>query len=450
MPGHKGNPDFFPKEPLYFYDMTEIPGMDNLFNPTSVLLKLQERIAKAYGAENSIICTNGSTGGVLSSIIYAAKRDTDIIIARNCHRSAYSGVFLTGANPCYIYPEMTDFGVFGGVLPETVETAIIEHPEATAVMITSPTFEGFTSDVKAISEITKRYQKILIVDEAHGSHCAFSKSFPKPATAYADIVITSLHKSLPAMGQLSCLLLGENTDVKRLRDCMSFIHTSSPSYVIMSQCDYLFDKITDKKLWDDYISRLKEFRKNCEKLDNIKLIGNNYRDKYGICDVDISRLVFLPNMSGKEFYNVLVNEKIQLEYFGQIYAVGISSCADTKKSFSRLYEALKIADNLPIYNAQDASSNPHYKNFPKTAHNSRLTLAGALQTKGAKVKMENCSGLISRKFIIPYPPGVPLLSPGEEITDEALLYLQSCLSAGCETLGISVEADSVFLDVCSN
>ena len=237
MPGHKRNISHF-GDPFRL-DITEIDGFDNLHHAEGVLLEAQQRAAALYGAEESFYLINGSTCGILAAISACTKRGGRILMGRNCHKAAYHGVFLNGLKAAYLYPE-TDFvrGINGAVTPETVRKALREqHPEA--VFLTSPTYDGVVSDIRSIAEIVHKAGAILIVDEAHGAHFAMSPYFPESALSCgADLVINSLHKTMPSLTQTALLhVQGKRVDRERLKMYLGIYQSSSPSYVLMAGMD---------------------------------------------------------------------------------------------------------------------------------------------------------------------------------------------------------------------
>ncbi|MDR2899851.1 MAG: aminotransferase class V-fold PLP-dependent enzyme, partial [Clostridiales bacterium] len=244
MPGHKRNTDFlsFGADPVSI-DLTEVYGTDNLQNPEGIIKDMEEKASELFGADRTYAIVNGATGGILAAVLSCAKKNDTVLFARNCHMSAYSGLALCDYNIKYLYPQISAFGFPGPIALSSVEKAFGCDPNIRVVFITSPTYEGFVSDIAAIAEIAHSHGALLIVDEAHGAHFNFSSIFPTPAIkSGADIVIQSLHKTLPALTQ--CALLhtnGSRVNHELLRAALNMVNSSSPSYVLMSSIDKCLD-----------------------------------------------------------------------------------------------------------------------------------------------------------------------------------------------------------------
>ena len=238
MPGHKaGRLGAFTE--ILSQDITEITGFDNLHKPEGILLQSQKRCAKLFGAEESFFLVNGSTSGILSAILSVCNTEDEIVVARNCHKSVYSALVLSGAKPIYILPQSIENADFlGSITLEQIQKAVTKNTKA--VILTSPTYEGITSNISEISDFLHNKNILLIVDEAHGSHMKFHHFFPKTALEQnADIVIQSLHKTLPCPTQTAVLhIQGNRVNRNRLKQCLSMVQTSSPSYLFLSAIDY--------------------------------------------------------------------------------------------------------------------------------------------------------------------------------------------------------------------
>ena len=226
MPGHKRNKNF--NIPASEIDITEIDGFDNLHSPTDLLDDMQKEIAKLFGAKKSIISVNGSTCCILAAISAVAKENATIIIARNCHKSVYNACYINKLKVEYIEPEYnTEFGCYKNITQKSIDTAITKHPNACAVVITSPTYEGYVSNVSCNIP--------LIIDSAHGAHFGFADFLSKQAKA--DIIIESLHKTLPALTQSAVIHINNEKFFKKVKKYMDIYETSSPSYVIMASIE---------------------------------------------------------------------------------------------------------------------------------------------------------------------------------------------------------------------
>ena len=232
MPGHKRN--VLDVDNPYFYDITEIDGFDNLHNPQGILKDKMDAAKEFYDSDKTFFLVNGSTCGIMAAISSVVKEKESVLVARNCHKSVFSAIYINNLDVQYVLPDYIErYGIDGGISPSKVEMMLDKNPEIKAVIITSPTYEGVVSDVEKIAEIAHSRNVVLIVDEAHGAHFGMHKAFPKSALSQgADIVIQSLHKTLPALTQTAIMHVKSRlVDIKKLEAMISVFETSSPSYV---------------------------------------------------------------------------------------------------------------------------------------------------------------------------------------------------------------------------
>ncbi|MCL2603967.1 MAG: aminotransferase class I/II-fold pyridoxal phosphate-dependent enzyme [Defluviitaleaceae bacterium] len=373
MPGHKRNPLFLPPD-LPSLDLTEIPGMDVLNEPTGLLADMQANLAAFFGADESFLLVNGSSAGIVAAICATCSEGNVLFAARNGHASMYNGMVLAGATPRYFYPTMRFDGLFGRVDPNIFD----EMPQGAAAFIVSPTYEGFTSDIAAIAKRVHDKNGILIVDEAHGAHFPFHEAFPPPAiTLGADIAINSLHKTLPVLGQTAVLHVKNNrVDRARLRFYLNAVQTTSPSYILMGAADYALKMLwKNPNLFGDYVKRLCHLRealgehevpdghkvpdehkvpneheitdeRTCPPLEDklIKLLPCTQGD-------DPSKLLFeikckpdepTPFDFALQVSKTLADEyKIQPEMAWGNHLLAMTSVADTEEGFTRLINAVR-------------------------------------------------------------------------------------------------------------
>jgi len=421
MPGHKLNPRFL-YNGIVSADITEINGADVLCAPSGVLNSLQKQLALLFGAGESFILTNGSTCGVIAAILSVCKQNDTIIAARNAHKSFFAGIELCGANPVYISPEITEYGFAGSVSPQLVERALTENSGAKAVFITSPTYEGVVSDVAAISRITKKYGATLIVDEAHGAHFTFSNYFPKTALELgADIVVQSLHKTLPALTQTAVLHVKQGLNSASLKRRIHMLQTSSPSYMFMAQVDFMACMMESRAgdLFAKYVGILRQFRENVGKLENVQLIGKKIMNVF---DIDLGKLVFYCKGNGVWLEKHLrVHSGVQVEAAFDDYIIAMTSVADTAEGFNILLEGLKKADCRVLP-------------FQRKA-------------KNGAVKLEQYIGKISAGIIAPFPPGIPLVAPGEVLTESTLNTVTKLIECGTVVSGVSKKNEQYFIEI---
>jgi lysine decarboxylase len=426
-------------------EITEFPGSDNLLAPTGIIKELEERMAKLFGAEHSFLMTNGSTGCLLSALMAVRKQGAQVLIARNCHKSVYSALVLSGMKPVYVFPEVTDINIAGGVSPAAVEDALRQNPSICAAIITSPTYEGFSSDVPAIAKIAHDYGIPLIVDEAHGASFNFSECLPDSAVVCgADIVIHSLHKRLPMLSQTAVMHVRPGIlDPVSVKKSFNLIQSTSPSYILMAQVDYALGLLMeDASIMNNYISDLKSCRDKLTSThspadnETLTLIGKEYEGRYAIKQVDISKLVLYINnkaLSGGKLERMFTNDYgIQIELSGVNHVIVMTTPGDTSEGYKRLIKAVTALNSQEIP-AGDLDDQEQVSAPPRPQI--VLTPRDAFYEKTRLVKLSDAESMVSAAFIIPYPPGIPLVAPGEIITSEILSYIKLCKASGITVIG---------------
>lgn len=436
MPGHKQGRGLCMDDVLKM-DITEIHGFDNLHNPCGIIREAQKLCAKTFGSDNSFFIVNGSSAGIIASIMAVCNDGDHIITARNCHKSVYSGLIFSGAVPIYIMPDIVrEYGLNGGISPESVLKAVKNNPQSKAVILTSPTYEGFTSDVEKIAKIVHENDMLLIIDEAHGAHMKFNDYFPKTSLECgADIVIQSVHKTLPSMTQTSVLhVKGDRVDISRLKMILTLVQSSSPSYILMASIDKCRDDIDNfgVEYFERYVERLKMFRNEASKLKNIILLGKELIGNSSISQVDLGKLVFYSEyISGAELEETLLNKyNIQVEMSGLRHIVAMTSVADDNIGFMRLIDALFEIDKTLISKLDTPIMS--MSGFTPL----KITPRKAAFSKSKSVSIHDCINKISAEFIIPYPPGIPIVVPGEVITEECYNIIEQYIINGLDIIGV--------------
>lgn len=425
MPGHKRN--IIPGEAkdvlseIRSLDITEIEGFDDLHAAEGLIKALQEKIAQFYGAKNSSILVNGSTGGILAAISACCKRGDLIIMARNSHKSAYNAVMINDLKAEYVYPMVHEAtGICTGISPEDVKRSLIENPNAKAVYITSPTYEGVISDIGEIARIVHEYGIPLIVDEAHGAHFGiFDSEYGRnykvvsAVAGNADIVIQSLHKTLPSFTQTGILhYCADYVDVKRLKKYLAVYQSSSPSYIFMAGIDRCFEllKRQGKELFERYEKRLDNFYQEMKELRHLHILTGrevmNWPFVYGF---DYGKLIVATD--GKRVSDSLQSEYGLVAEMSSIsYLILMTSLFDSDEGFERLKKALFDIDK----GISDTYEEKGFYEYPKAII--RKTIGQSVNE--AVSDMNICEGKISQKFMYAYPPGIPLVAPGELYTKE--------------------------------
>ena len=440
MPGHKRNLDMLKSTVPYKIDITEIEGFDDLHHAEGILKEAQIRAARIYHADETHFLINGSTVGILSAIAGVTKKGDTILVARNCHKSVYHAIYMNELNPVYLYPEFNHCAQLNTeVSVDDVREALDKYPSIRAGVIVSPTYDGGVSDVEAIAEAVHEKGIPLIVDEAHGAHFGFHPYFPQNAnTRGADIVIHSLHKTLPALTQTALLHInGSLASRKGVREYLRMLQSSSPSYVLMSSIDSCIDMLENrrKELFDPYVKMLEKMRGRLRQLKRLELVETENFDRSKIV---IS--VRHADMSSKRLYRILLNEyHLQMEMVAGTYILAMTSIGDTEDGMERLARALKETDAQADERMRSGNCLEETPTIigaslprPEVVYNSSvmenmLDEAAISAVPGSKVRRlpwRDSVGYISTEYAYLYPPGSPLIVPGERVSQEAVDMLQ--------------------------
>lgn len=404
MPGHKRNSGFGQIKEVTDIDITEIIGYDDLYDPCGIIKEALDRATRLYNTKQTFFLVNGSTVGILTAIFATTNDSGNILLARNCHKSVYHAIEIRNLKADYIEPDQTD-GIFDEIKPEQVKKCL-ESKKYEAVIITSPTYEGKVSDIRLIAEICHKYKTPLIVDEAHGAHLNFSGRFPESAVKYADIVVQSTHKTLPALTQTG--LLHYNSEIvsrESVEKYLQIFQTSSPSYVLMSSIDECLRTMEEngEMVWDTFFDILSEFKENIKDIKHLKLLSTDDPCKVVISTKNTS-------ISGPKLQKILLEEyHLQLEMASATYIIAILSCNDTKDGLERFAKAIVDIDNRITSNNQDKSEKCNIKHL--------------LHTK-------------AHDYIYIYPPGIPIAVPGQEISEKMLATISEYLDAGLKVRGL--------------
>lgn len=435
MPGHKRNKAFHFPSP-YGIDVTEIDGFDNLHDAKGILLECKEKASKLYGSDRTFFLINGSTCGILAGVSASTKKGDRILVARNCHQSVYHAILLNELDPVYLVPSVDEsFGIQGSISPEAVQKAIDKDDAIKLVIITSPTYEGVVSDISAIAAITHKKGIPLLVDEAHGAHFGLSAGFPESSVQVgADIVIHSLHKTLPAFTQSALLHLnGDLVSPYSLEKQLAIFESSSPSYILMAGIDSCIDLLCHdrEKLFAQFLEMLRAFSDRMRDLNRIQIFcfGRDALHLHGnVFGFDPGKIVISvrnTDMNGKDLYDFLLRDyQIQLEMACKDFALAMTSICDTEEGFTRLGDAL-----LEI----DKSLNENNKCPVVTKYlvpESRMSIYCAESAEGKFISPDQSIGEISREFVYAYPPGIPIIVPGEIINEEIVRQIKKSEEMG--------------------
>ncbi|BAU11238.1 arginine decarboxylase [Leptolyngbya sp. NIES-3755] len=402
-------------------DLPELPELDNLFAPQGAIDEAQKLAAETFGADQTWFLANGSTCGMIAAILATCNPGDKILLPRNVHQSAISGLILSGAIPVFLPPEYDPIlDIAHSVTPETVETALKQHPDAKAVLVIHPTYYGVCGDLKAIANLTHASGIPLLVDEAHGAHFAFHPDFPISAmSAGADLTVQSTHKTLSALTQASMLHVhGERIDRDRISRSLQLVQSTSPNYLLLASLDAARAQmaIEGKELMSQTLeladrarSRLKSILEfpNCVEIDRTRITAT------------VSHL----GLDGFTADELLQTFGVTAEFPSLQHLTFIVSLGNTETDIDRLIEAI---DRLPISAPISSISGK----FDQSSSIPPLSPREAFFAASRSIPIGQAIDQISAELICPYPPGIPVLLPGEKITETAIAQLRSVLDAG--------------------
>lgn len=426
MPGHKGSgfykrfghEDFL--DHFFDYDITEIEGADNLFQREGIIKAVSEKYARLYGAKQSFLLINGTSCGLISAILATVPKGKKIIMARNSHKSVFNALNLAGIEPIYAYPELIeDWKISGAITSFEIEEKLRRNPDAEAVILPSPNYYGICSDIEEISKVVHKYGKTLIVDQAHGAHLNFFNNyqiegFPLAAErAGADIVVNSTHKTLASLTQSAVLnVCSERIDIDLLEDKLQMMESTSPSYILMCSLDINGSILEEhgEKLIKEWNEHLKYFYEQAKEIDGLRVMENlEGLDKTKI-NIDMSEKGY----SGRQLEKALIEEYgIYAELNTGNLLMCMTGIGNVRGDYQALLKALKDLSNQPI----EVSDNIEKPDIPK-------------------LKLLEAEGKVCLKAVIPYPPGIPLVCPGEIITKTHIEELYGMLINGEKVLGL--------------
>jgi arginine decarboxylase len=407
-------------------DLPELPELDNLFAPQGVIQQAQALAAAAFGADRTWFLANGSTAGVIAAILATCHPGDTIIIPRNIHQSVISGLILAGANPVFVMPEYdADWDIAHGVTATAIDQTLQHHPQAKAVLIVSPTYYGVCADVAKIAELTDRYNIPLIVDEAHGAHFKFHPDLPIPALeAGADVVIQSTHKTLAALTQAAMLhLRGQRVNADRLRRSLQLVQSTSPNYLLLASLDDARQQMatTGKQLLTQTLTLVESAIQQLATIPNIRVFDYPLRfdrTRLTITVTDLGITGFTADAILTEQFGVIC-ELPSLRNLTFIFSIGT-----TARDVDRLVHAIgQLARQ-----SHTLESIPTPTQLPRSE--TVISPREAFFARSQTVPIDQAINQVSAELICPYPPGIPLLLPGERITVGAIDYLQVVQRSG--------------------
>ena len=448
MPGHKrrtGPEDSFMNSCVdsftnpFAVDITEIEGFDNLHHPEGILKDSMKWAADVYGSDQTYYLINGSTGGILAAVCGSVSRGGRILVSRNCHKSVYHGICLNQLKTSYVYPqEIEGLGIQGGITAEDVDRMLNRYMDTQAVLIVCPTYDGIVSDIEAIARIVHRAGLPLIVDEAHGAHFRYDAMFPVSALDLgADVVIQSVHKTLPSLTQTALLHIKCNrpdggcyADRERIDRYIHMVQSSSPSYVLMASIEnsiYQMEQ-TDTAPYGKQLHRL---RRRLGQMRHLRLADTGLIGQAGIRDLDISKIVVstrgtclypaedgLTGFTGAQLDDILRREyHLEMEMCGADYVTAITTVMDSGEGLERLGDALtRIDSQLTDAGYKPDGRSGNQKSVYSMRCDTAMSMGEAMEENMASVGLEDSAGCISGEFVYIYPPGIPIVAPGEWIS----------------------------------
>lgn len=518
MPGHKRR---LSADDACQIDITEIEGFDNLHHSQGILKEAQEKAARLYGSKRAYYLVNGSTCGILAAVSAATSKRDKVIVARNSHKAVYNALYLNELIPTYVYPVITDMGIQGQISVEAVQKAIEETVDASAVIITSPTYDGISSNIAQIAELAHAKGMVLIVDSAHGAHFGFGYGMPENVIKQgADIVIESVHKTLPAYTQTALLhICSDRVKPEAVERYLDIYETSSPSYVLMAGIERCIDMAAEQKdkLFGGLQRNLDSFYEKVSGLKYLKVLTKADIKADDAFDFDRSKIIIFTDragMSGQDMWDILLQKyHIQIEMAAGNYAVALSSVMDTEEGFDRLAAALIDIDShiererlmdkaidgglvidvgqttdeayavsadinaqecadlekdsrknqsinaeiyhpnercLEIFEAEDAykaqcryGAGDVYKTQCRYETEEAYKSQGSYEVKTEnrwqvlQVPLEEAAAQVSASFINLYPPGIPLVVPGEIISPRLVRDLKTIIKLNLELQGLT-------------
>ena len=442
VPGHKrgrGNPELkrFLGEQCVGIDVNAMKPLDNLCHPASVILEAEQLAAQAFGANHAFFMVGGTTSSVQAMVWAACKRGDQIILPRNVHRSVLNALILSGNRAVYVSPEVDqELGIALGMTVEEVERAIAANPEATAILVNNPTYYGICSDLQGIVEVAHRHGLLVLVDEAHGTHFYFGDDLPVSAMeAGADMAAVSMHKSGGSLTQTSFLLTASSMGTDYVRQMINLTQTTSPSYLLMSSLDISRRNLAlrGREIFSQVLNLAKYARGEIASIGDYRVYGRDLINGTSIFDFDLTKLSVNTlgiGLAGIEVYDILRDEyDIQLEFGDLGNILAYLSIGDHQQGVERLVGAL--AEVRRRYKGPK----PEYLISEYIEPKVVLSLQDAFYAKKITLPIQETTGRVSGEFVMCYPPGIPILAPGERITEEVLQYITYAREKGCSLTG---------------
>ncbi|MGM9924890.1 MAG: aminotransferase class I/II-fold pyridoxal phosphate-dependent enzyme [Bacillus sp. (in: firmicutes)] len=442
VPGHKrgrGNPELtaFLGEQCVSVDVNSMKPLDNLVHPVSVIKEAEQLAAEAFGAAHAFFMVNGTTSAVQAMVLTACKQGDKIILPRNVHKSVINALVLCGAKPVYVNPEMDKrLGIALGMSISQIEKAILENPDAKAILVNNPTYYGICSDLSGIVKLAHKHHMLVLVDEAHGTHLYFGKNLPISAMAAgADMASVSMHKSGGSLTQSSFLLMGPSVNAGYARQIVNLTQTTSGSYLLLSSLDISRRNLAlnGEEIFRQVIEISGYMRSEINKIGDYYAFSRELVNGDSIYDFDVTKLAVHTldiGLAGIEVYDFLRDEyDIQIEFgdIGNILAY--VSVGDRKRDVERLLSAL--AEIRRRFGKDKTGLFTQEYIDPQVV----TTPQHAFYAEKESLPIRETAGRVCSEFVMAYPPGIPILAPGEKITKDIIDYIVYAKEKGCSMTG---------------
>jgi len=414
---------------IFKFDLTETPMTDDLHNPEGAIKEAEKLAEEVFNARHSYFLVNGTTCGNEAMIISTAFAGQKVAIPRNAHKSALMGLIIGGAEPVYLTPELSkEWGIQGGITPESVEKMFIEHPDCKGVMVVSPTYYGICSDLRGIAKVCHEHNAVLMVDEAHGAHMYFSDQLPDGALVQgADMCAQSIHKVTGSLTQSSMLHVNSNlVDIDRLEATLHIVQSTSPSYLLMTSLDVARYElaVNGREMIRNAVELSDYARKEINKIDGIICVGDTLIGTAGVKELDTTRLIISARklgLTGFKLKSILFEEYgVDLELSDYINALAIVTFANTKADIDRLVNALK-----DISAKNKGGTEIVNEIFLPEVPPRILTPREAYFSVKKNIPWNEAKGKVAGEMIAPYPPGIPVIYQGEIVTDQVWDYIEN-------------------------
>ncbi|HWR22196.1 MAG TPA: aminotransferase class I/II-fold pyridoxal phosphate-dependent enzyme [Feifaniaceae bacterium] len=431
MPGHKGRGMAgFMRPELARWDITELSFSDDLHSPSGIIADAQSAYAKAYGAAHTFFLVNGATAGILAMLL-SLPQGSRVLLGRDCHRSAISGVALAGLGCRFVQPAFeAAFGLWGCVTPEALERALREQP-ADAVLVTSPNYYGLCADIPALSRIAHAHGALFFVDAAHGAHFPFSDALPPTPAGHADAWVNSAHKTMNALGQAAMLHINKGMDASAVQQALSLVQTSSPSYLLLASLDWALYTASRPRCWTQTVNVCHTLEQSIDGLLGLSVLPRSVTGSAGIMHIDPTRVtvdVSRRGITGFAARRALEERDVYVECSDVRRVTCICTPADDPVWYEMLLDGLCT---LPYGTDLPPSMPAQYPELKRA-----MPVRGAVRAQKEAVPLAACAGRIAAGSAGVYPPGIPLWTPGERITEEALAFLKAQRALGAELFGV--------------